>query len=74
MDRSTQVVNHDLGPTRGQEQRMLATEATACSGDDCNAVFERQLGHSGLLKSDLGEGNTKHYVATGHITKSPGRN
>jgi hypothetical protein len=40
VDVAAEVVDHDLGALGGEEQRVLAAEATSCTGDDGNAAVE----------------------------------
>ena len=40
VDVAAEVVDHDLGALRGEEQRVLAAEATSCAGDDGNPAVE----------------------------------
>ena len=37
------IVDHDLGAPRGQQQRVLAPQSPAATGDDGDAVVESQL-------------------------------
>ena len=42
---SAEIVNNDLGAFSGEQQRVLATDATACSGDDCYASVKCSHGY-----------------------------
>ena len=44
LDRSPDVVDDDVGPLRGQEQRLLTSDPPACAGDDGNLALEHSHG------------------------------
>ena len=46
-DRRAQVVDDDLGAARRQQERVLAAEAPAGAGDDCDSVLESEIRHRG---------------------------
>ena len=45
--RATEVVHHDQCAAPGEQQCVLAAEATTCTSDDCNLAVETDISHLG---------------------------
>jgi predicted exporter len=54
--RATEIVDHHLGTTFGQQERVGSAQATPCTRDDCDSVVETNLGHVCLLREVDGPG------------------
>ncbi len=71
VDRAAQVVDHDLGPERGEEQRVLAADATSAPGDDRDPVLQHPC-HRALPRSVFSHGVTPCRARRRTETMGPG--